>query len=306
MAESLEEFRAKVEGSKETSTPPTESKPEPIQKEPETPREPQPEPKPKSRFESIKEKAGSAISKAKEKVSGAANYARTTTAKAKAIFREKPSAYKPVKIEQAKAIAKERQEKLKSVEATIKAEAKARFTESKEAIKSIGKDVHKAGEKTGEKIKESSVYKGAQLGFQETKEKFKTGVQEGAHTVGREIGRAPLTVAKYGVSKAKEFQANVRVASKKGWHAGLLEQAPRKLSGGKFLGTGRYLGKAPSFHPHATIGRQPRVKIPKGLIKPYWSKKLKKLARSNIRKFGTEEGLARTKQVAELSGWKMQ
>lgn len=303
MTESLEESREKVENSKEN----TPTHPEP-KSEPEPYKETTPEPKPKSTYESTKEKIGHIVSKTKERVSDAAHYISSTASRAKTIFRapEKPSSYKPIRSQQAQRIATERQEKLKAVEATIKAEAKARYTESKKAITSIGTDIHKAGEKTGKYVKGTSAYRGAQLGFQETKEKFKTGVREGAYATGKEIGKSPLTLAKYGVKKAREFQTNVRTASQKGWHAGMLQRAPPRIQGGKYLGSGRYLGKTIAFHPHDTVGRQPRIKIPAGLIKPYWSKKLKKLARSNIHRFGVEDGMSRTRQVAELSGWKWQ
>ncbi len=53
-------------------------------------------------------------------------------------------------------------------------------------------------------------------------------------------------------------------------------------------------------------GRSQRFGIPHGIIKPYWSKKLKKLARTNVRRFGVDEGLGRTRQIAAIAGWKMQ
>ena len=51
------------------------------------------------------------------------------------------------------------------------------------------------------------------------------------------------------------------------------------------------------------VERQP---IPRGTIKSYWSKKVKSLAKANVRKYGPDEGIARTKQLAEELGWKMQ
>lgn len=52
--------------------------------------------------------------------------------------------------------------------------------------------------------------------------------------------------------------------------------------------------------------RMERQSIPRGIIKSYWSKKVKSLAKANIRKYGPDEGIARTIQLAEELGWKMQ
>jgi len=52
--------------------------------------------------------------------------------------------------------------------------------------------------------------------------------------------------------------------------------------------------------------RQERQAIPRGTIKSYWSKKVKSLAKANVRKYGPDEGIDRTKQIATELGWKMQ
>ena len=52
--------------------------------------------------------------------------------------------------------------------------------------------------------------------------------------------------------------------------------------------------------------RQERQAIPRGTIKSYWSKKVKSLAKANVRKYGPDEGIDRTKQIASELGWKMQ
>jgi hypothetical protein len=52
--------------------------------------------------------------------------------------------------------------------------------------------------------------------------------------------------------------------------------------------------------------RQERQAIPRGTIKSYWSKKVKSLAKANVRKYGADEGIERTRQVATDLGWKMQ
>lgn len=306
MPESLEEFREKVEASKEkeSSPPTTERAPEPIKAEQprESAPEPTPEPKPKSTYESLKERAGSAISSTRSRISGAATRVKQFISKEKK--EERKGAYQPIREQQARI--KETEQKLtaaknkeivrKAADAAIKA-AKIKGAEVREKL-------YKAGKTAGTAVRESSAYKGAQLGYQESKEKLKSVVREGMYATGREIGRAPITAAKYGVQKVQEFQTNVRTASQKGWHAGILQRPGSRISSKTY---GKLSGRPiPSFYPHTTTGRQPRIKIPRGIIKTYWSKKLKKLARSNIKRFGQEEGLARTRQVAELSGWKMQ
>jgi len=52
--------------------------------------------------------------------------------------------------------------------------------------------------------------------------------------------------------------------------------------------------------------RQERQAIPRGTIKTYWSKKVKSLAKANVRKYGPDEGIARTREIATELGWKMQ
>lgn len=52
--------------------------------------------------------------------------------------------------------------------------------------------------------------------------------------------------------------------------------------------------------------RQERQAIPRGTIKSYWSKKVKSLAKANVRKYGPDEGINRTKEMASELGWKMQ
>jgi hypothetical protein len=52
--------------------------------------------------------------------------------------------------------------------------------------------------------------------------------------------------------------------------------------------------------------RQERQAIPRGTIKSYWSKKVKSLAKANVRKYGPDEGIDRTRQIATELGWKMQ
>lgn len=61
-------------------------------------------------------------------------------------------------------------------------------------------------------------------------------------------------------------------------------------------------GGASGYEPQ----RQERQAIPRGTIKSYWSKKVKSLAKANVRKYGPEDGIARTKEIATELGWKMQ
>ena len=46
--------------------------------------------------------------------------------------------------------------------------------------------------------------------------------------------------------------------------------------------------------------------VPRGTIKSYWSKKVKNLAKSMVRQHGPDEGIARTRSIANEVGWKMQ
>jgi len=183
--------------------------------------------------------------------------------------------------------------------------AKERLTESKEALKSIGVGVHKAGEKTGKYIARTSVYKGAQLGYQESKEKFKAGIREGTYATGKSIGRIPLTAAEYGVGKAKAFQTDIRTASKKGWHAGLLQRPIPGQFKPQVKITGFGLGGRYQFRPK-TGSTSTRFKIPPGTIPRYHSKKLRSLLRTLVRKEGIEQGLAHGYKVAQELGWKTQ
>lgn len=52
--------------------------------------------------------------------------------------------------------------------------------------------------------------------------------------------------------------------------------------------------------------RQERQAVPRGTIKSYWSKKVKSLAKANVRKYGPDEGINRTREMATELGWKMQ
>lgn len=52
--------------------------------------------------------------------------------------------------------------------------------------------------------------------------------------------------------------------------------------------------------------RTERQAIPRGTIKSYWSKKVKSLAKTNVRKYGPDEGIERTRELATELGWKMQ
>lgn len=62
--------------------------------------------------------------------------------------------------------------------------------------------------------------------------------------------------------------------------------------------------RSSGMHVSPSIG--PSERIPKGLIKSYWSKKVKTLAKANIKVHGSDEGLERTRQMAAELGWKMQ
>jgi hypothetical protein len=64
------------------------------------------------------------------------------------------------------------------------------------------------------------------------------------------------------------------------------------------VSSGGYRGYAPQT--------QERYSVPRGTIKSYWSKKVKSLAKANVRKYGPDEGIARTRSIAEELGWKMQ
>ena len=61
-------------------------------------------------------------------------------------------------------------------------------------------------------------------------------------------------------------------------------------------------GAVSRFEPQ----RQERQAVPRGTIKSYWSKKVKSLAKSNVRKYGPDEGISRTRDMASELGWKMQ
>jgi len=61
-------------------------------------------------------------------------------------------------------------------------------------------------------------------------------------------------------------------------------------------------GGAGTYEPQ----RAERQAIPRGTIKSYWSKKVKSLAKSNVRKYGADEGITRTRDMASELGWKMQ
>lgn len=104
------------------------------------------------------------------------------------------------------------------------------------------------------------------------------------------------------------------------YRAGLTGMGPAQLYGPMRPGI-----SAPSIQPSTSLpihsmssigtggrvsrfdtGGAERYSVPRGTIKPYWSKKVKSLAKSMVRAHGTEEGIARTRQVASELGWKMQ
>lgn len=169
----------------------------------------------------------------------------------------------------------------------------------------------------------------AKAGYEEGKQESKTAILGAIRKGAGDIGRAPITIGRSIKERAELARERMREGKGIQWGGGLIQREERGLRTGQprslfgttlgyepsGRGTGRFrAGGAPriqlsyggGMHPSSGGGRMPRTSIPRGLIKTYWSKKLKKLARTNIRRFGVEDGLARTKQIAELAGWKMQ
>ncbi len=175
-----------------------------------------------------------------------------------------------------------------------------------------GKKAREYAAKAAESAKQSRIVAGLKVGAQEATEKIEQAAYKGA----KEVGKLPYTIPKIaydaGSERLRMARESVRLnlqQGTKGWATPLIGSI-QKDSGYRY-GGGRVRQPKPvrMGMPFVRIGgkgRMPRSSIPKGVIKPYWSKKLKKLARQNIRKYGSEEGLARTRQIASLAGWKMQ
>ena len=260
------------------------------------PKKEQEAPKQKSRWEGIKEKVGGLYQKAKGKPKEAP--------KGKTDELDKWRQQRKEKVE--KEMKAERQEKIDR--------AKMRLSETMKGIQEKAKVVQakarEHGKKAGEYVKGTQIYAGFQVGAQETQERTK----EKLYWAGREVGRLPITVSKKGYGFAKGRYESMRESIKlnpqsRGWHSGLLWHpgSARYAPGGGMAARIRSGGEG-RFAPRtgAAAGRQPRSAIPKGIIRPYWSKKLKKMARTNIHRFGVEQGMAKTRQVAAMLGWKMQ
>lgn len=252
------------------------------------------QPPEKSTFQKIKEKAISAGKSAK------ATYETMRQSKAgKALVATKKSAAAGVQkhiIQPARGFGKE-----------VLIEAKTGFVEGKKETKESIKATVRAGAKAvtrapvtiGGKVKER-----IELGRKAMRER--RGIEWGGGIIPRQEGTSGV---RGGFPKAPPV-------SLFGTALGY-EPLQRQRGTGRFVGMGgagsglriqlRYGGGISSGgRMPSGVGRAQRFKIDRGIIKPYWSKKLKKLARTNIRRFGEEEGLTRTRQIAELAGWKMQ
>lgn len=137
---------------------------------------------------------------------------------------------------------------------------------------------------------------------------------------GRSIGRSPITA----YESAKRIQASGRTSlftpkpksmrGLAGMGGGVSTHKPftPKPTGGMGL-IGRSAGSIQSGgrviaggYGKYPIGKSAIHTIPRNVIKSYWSNKIKSAARSAIRRFGVEEGLAKTRKVAAEMNWKMQ
>lgn len=245
------------------------------------------------RKEELKEKPPSMFQRAKERLTTGIKQRLKTKGRL-------PTAYVPASYKE------------RDIEAERKTEAtrtkvKEQATRLKEKAQVVQEKARETGAKAGEYIKGTKLYAGLQVGAQETRTK----AEEGLYRVGKGIGRLPVTIGEkgYGLAKSRYqiMKESIKASPQRGWHSGLLWEPgagqPRRRGGmiaRVRAGGGYYPGR------RMAGGRQPRFAIPRGYIRPYWSKKLKKLARQNLRKYGAEEGMARTRQIATLAGWKMQ
>ena len=157
---------------------------------------------------------------------------------------------------------------------------------SLKAAKTVGKKGVEFGKYTGGQFKE---------GLKEGAKETVSGYGGAIRSTGRFIGSAPYTGARAVYRKTLQ---PALMRTREGFYR------PRGISRHR-LGDEGMAYRSIAIRSRG-MGRMPRSAVPKGVIKPYWSKKLKKLARQQIRRHGEEEGIARTRQVAQMLGWKMQ
>lgn len=180
---------------------------------------------------------------------------------------------------------------------------KAHIESQQKAIELKRKEIAIAREQRqvrAEQIRQSAPVRGAQqvrYGAQRFRQyQFQ---QSRARDLRRHYAPAPLGVAPgslqrdYGYGSVGSVQPSYRPSTSVG-------AGPSKLPIHS-MGSIRS-GGASYFAPSIDVGG----KIPRGIIKSYWSKKVKALAKSNVKKYGPEEGIDRTYQMAAELGWKMQ
>ncbi|VVB59261.1 Uncharacterised protein [uncultured archaeon] len=169
------------------------------------------------------------------------------------------------------------------------------------------------------------VVKELKTGLGEGKEETKKAVLSKTRQFGKSIGNAPVTIGwsvrDRALAQREEMKGRMNLSGGYGaspWHGNLLQppqqgrtrsmqlDTRRNRYTGRFGGNPKSLNISMNYRQPSGMGRQQRFQIPHGTIKPYWSKKLKKLARTNVRRYGLEDGMNRTRQIAALAGWKMQ
>ncbi len=136
-------------------------------------------------------------------------------------------------------------------------------------------------------------------GFRKGRAETVKHVEGAIHEAGRQTGRIPLTIAT-GAYGAAEKQVNIAKQAYHNRHVGVsvgmpFVRSPRVPRAVKVKGV-RF--QAP--------GRIAKFKVPRHVIPNYWSAKLKKIARYEIRRHGVDAGLSKTREIARIAGFKIQ
>ena len=177
---------------------------------------------------------------------------------------------------------------------------KKRIAERKEATELTKQELDVRGVERQQRIrgfKESRTGYAVSVAARTTKPVARRGFEEFRRAERRGLGIAPQTA--YGTGLTGIGYQQRYGAPRPGLAAPQLTPTALPIHSMGSISSG---GVVSRFEPQ----RQERQAIPRGTIKSYWSKKVKSLAKANVRKYGPDEGIDRTKQIATELGWKMQ